>query len=247
MEFNHYLVLASMAAMLIGMSKGGLPMVGMMSVPLLSLVMSPVKAAVLLLPLFVISDVVGVWLYRRQYSAINLKILVPAGLVGVFVGWYTASFISESMIKFIIGLVGVGFCLQTWFKRGQGDVAAPATLTKGIFWGGMAGFTSFIAHAGGPPFQIFVLPQKLSKAEFAGTATILFAIINFSKILPYQNLSPYSLDDLMQAAVLVPFALTGTFLGAYLTRRIADVWFFKFVQASLFAVSLKLIWDAAIA
>ncbi|NBO42120.1 MAG: sulfite exporter TauE/SafE family protein, partial [Betaproteobacteria bacterium] len=118
MEISQYLVLASCSAMLIGMSKGGLPLVGMMSVPLLSLVMSPVKAAVLLLPLFVISDVVGVWLYRGNYSAINLKILVPAGLLGVLIGWLTASMISDLTIKLIIGLVGVSFCLQTWFKRG---------------------------------------------------------------------------------------------------------------------------------
>lgn len=244
MELNQYLVLASFAAVLIGMSKGGLPLVGMLSVPVLSLVMSPVKAAVLLLPLFVISDAVGVWLYRKNYSWVNLKILVPAGIAGVLIGWMTAAMISELTIKFLIGLVGVSFCLQTWFKRGPSDVPKPASLPKGIFWGGVAGFTSFIAHAGGPPFQIFVLPQKLSKAEFAGTATILFAIINLSKILPYQNLSPYTADDFWKVLVLVPFALLGTFLGAYLTKRIADAWFFRLVQTGLFVLSLKLIWDA---
>lgn len=244
MELNQYLVLASFAAVLIGMSKGGLPLVGMLSVPVLSLVMSPVKAAVLLLPLFVISDAVGVWLYRKNYSWVNLKILVPAGIAGVLIGWLTAAMISELTIKFLIGLVGVSFCLQTWFKRGPSDVPKPASLPKGIFWGGVAGFTSFIAHAGGPPFQIFVLPQKLPKAEFAGTATILFAIINLSKILPYQNLSPYTADDFWKVLVLVPFALLGTFLGAYLTKRIADAWFFRLVQTGLFVLSLKLIWDA---
>ena len=244
MPIDSYLILASLGALLIGMSKGGLPMVGMMSVPLLSLVMSPVKAAVLLLPLFVISDVVGVWLYRRQYSAPNLKILIPAGVMGVSIGWLTASMISDQTIKFIIGLVGVGFCLQIWFRRGQSLEPQPANKVKGYFWGIVAGFTSFISHAGGPPFQIYMLPQKLPKAEFAGTATILFAIINLSKIVPYQNLSPYSQEDLMKAAVLVPMALLGTYLGAYLTRRINDVWFYKLVQTGLFLVSCKLIWDA---
>lgn len=244
MTIDLYLLLASLGALLIGMSKGGLPMVGMMSVPLLSLVMSPVKAAVLLLPLFVVSDVVGVWLYRQHYSAVNLKILLPAGLMGVLVGWLTASMISDLTIKFIIGLVGVTFCLQTWFKKGQGVLPQGANKLKGYFWGAMAGFTSFISHAGGPPFQIYMLPQKLPKAEFAGTATILFAVINFSKILPYQNLSPYSEEDLWKAATLIPMALFGTFLGAYLTKRINDVWFYKLVQSGLFIVSCKLIWDS---
>ena len=244
MNIDLYLILASFGALLIGMSKGGLPMVGMMSVPLLSLVMSPVKAAVLMLPLFVVSDVVGVWLYRRHYSALNLKILIPAGLIGVFVGWLTASMISDLTIKFIIGLVGVSFCLQTWFRRGPTASPQGANKLKGYFWGAMAGFTSFISHAGGPPFQIYVLPQKLPKPVFAGTATIFFAIINFSKILPYQNLSPYSEEDLWKAATLIPMALFGTFLGAFLTKRINDIWFYKLVQASLFIVSCKLIWDS---
>ena len=89
-----------------------------------------------------------------------------------------------------------------------------------------------------------MLPQKLPKAEFAGTATILFAIINVAKIGPYQNLSPYSEEDFWKIAVLVPFALLGTFLGAYLTKRIADAWFFKLVQVGLFLLSIKLIHDA---
>jgi uncharacterized membrane protein YfcA len=244
MEFDLYLILASLGALLIGMSKGGLPMVGMMSVPLLSMVMSPVKAAVLLLPLFVISDFVGVWLYRRQFSAINLKILIPASLIGVYFGWLTASLISDQTIKFIIGLMGLSFCFQTWLRRNQLDEPQSAGKIKGYFWGSLAGFTSFISHAGGPPFQIYVLPQKLPKAEFAGTATILFAIINLSKIVPYQNLSPYSQEDLLKAATLVPMALIGTFLGAYLTRRINEVWFYKLVQTGLFVVSCKLIWDS---
>jgi uncharacterized membrane protein YfcA len=175
---------------------------------------------------------------------VNLKILIPAGIAGVLFGWLTAAMISEQTIKFLIGLVGVSFCLQTWFKRGQDHAPKTASWPKGLFWGGAAGFTSFIAHAGGPPFQIFVLPQKLPKAEFAGTATILFAIINVAKIGPYQNLSPYSEEDFWKIAVLVPFALLGTFLGAYLTKRIADAWFFKLVQLGLFLLSIKLIHDA---
>ena len=104
MEISQYLVIASCASVLIGMSKGGLPFVAMMSVPLLSLVMSPLKAVVLLLPVYIISDVVSVWLYRRSFSLINLKILVPASMVGILIAWFTASMISDLTIKLIIGL-----------------------------------------------------------------------------------------------------------------------------------------------
>jgi uncharacterized protein len=241
---EHYLIWAGFAAVLVGLSKGGLPTVGMLSVPILSLFMSPVKAAVMLLPIYVISDMVGIWLYRKNFSAVNLKILIPAGVAGVVMGWLTASMVSDVAVKLLMGLMGIGFCLNTWLKRKTEQVARPADVRKGGFWGLVAGFTSFISHAGAPPFQIYMLPQKLPKAVYAGTATLLFAVINAAKIWPYQQLRPYAYDDLMSAAVLIPFALVGTVLGAYLTRKINEVWFFKFVQLGLLLVSLKLVADA---
>ncbi len=245
MHFDATFFLAALAALLVGLSKGGLPSIGMLGVPLLSLLMSPVQAAALLLPIFVISDVAGVYLYRRDFSAVNLRLLIPAGIVGVVVGWLTASMVSDRAITFLIGAMGLAFCVNQWLRRQAIAVAQPAHPLKGWFWGLVAGFTSFISHSGGPPFQVYMLPQKLPKAEFAGTATILFAVINAAKILPYQALRPYSSATLWSAAVLVPFALTGAVAGAWLTRRIADVWFYRIVQMSLFFVSIKLLVDAA--
>jgi uncharacterized membrane protein YfcA len=245
MAFDTYFVLAGLACLLVGLSKGGLPTVGMLAVPILSLYMSPVKAAVLLLPIYIISDVVSVWLYRKDFSASNLKILIPAGVLGVFIGWLTASFTSDTAVKLMIGCMGVGFCLSTWLRRTP-QAKQAVNLKKGLFWGTMAGFTSFISHAGGPPFQIYVLPQRLPKVQFAGTATLLFAVINAAKILPYQLLQPYAYDDLLRAANLIPFALLGTVIGAYVTKRIADVWFYRLVQVGLFVVSIKLISDVVL-
>ncbi len=238
--------LLAIAALLVGLSKGGVPAIGMVAVPLLALVLPPVKAAVLLLPIYVVSDVVGVWLYRHRFSKANLQILIPAGVVGVCVGWLTASHVPERAIAFMIGAVGIGFCLNLWLRTDKGAPALPPDPAKGWFWGTLAGFTSFISHAGAPPFQVYMLPQKLPKAEFAGTATIVFAVINAAKIIPYQHLQPYTAESLWSAAVLVPYALVGTVLGAYLTRRMADAWFFRLVQISLFAVSVKVVFDAVV-
>lgn len=240
-----FYLLAGLGAFLVGMSKGGLPTIGMLAVPVMSLVTSPMTAAVLLLPIYVISDLVGIWLYRRDYSRVNLRTLVPAGVLGVLVGWSTASLVSERAITFLIGFMGFAFCLNTWLKKASADPPKPVHLGKAWFWGSVAGFTSFISHAGGPPFQIYMLPQKLSKAQFAGTSTLFFAVVNAAKIAPYQHLRPYTAAGLWDAALLVPFALLGTVLGAYLTRRIADKWFYRLVQAGLFGVSLKLMADGA--
>jgi uncharacterized membrane protein YfcA len=239
----HYLIWAGLAAAMVGLSKGGLPTVGMLSVPILSLFMSPVKAVVMLLPIYIISDMVGLWLYRKNFSAINLKILVPAGVGGVVVGWLTASVVSDPAVKMMIGLMGVGFVLNAWRKRNTVQSPHPASWKKGIFWGSLSGFTSFISHAGGPPFQVYLLPQKLPKLVFAGTSTLFFAVINLAKLGPYHQLQPYGPAEMAGALVLIPFALAGTVAGAYLTRKIADDWFFKWVQWGLLAISIKLIVD----
>jgi len=239
-----YLPYAALGALLVGLSKGGLPSTGTLAVPILSLVISPIKAATLLLPIYVISDVVGVWLYRRNFSSWNLKVLMPAGVFGVFVGWLTASITSEKMVTMLIGVIGVLFCLNVWLRRKAVEPPKPPRLLPGLFWGTLSGFTSFISHAGAPPFQVYVLPQQLPKTVFAGTATLVFAVINLAKIWPYQNLRPYSMVDMMDALVLIPFAIGGTFLGAVLTKKIPDVLFFRLVQIGLFAISLKLIWSA---
>ena len=244
MPFDALFFLAALAAFLVGSSKGGLPAVGMLAVPVLSLAMSPVLAAALLLPIFVVSDAAGLWLYRRDYSAANVRILVPAGIAGVLVGWLTASWVSDRAITLLIALVGLGFCLNLWLRKNRDAPPLPPQRARGWFWGTLAGFTSFISHAGAPPFQVYMLPQQLPKAAFAGTSTIVFAFINAAKIIPYQNLRPYSADVLSHAAALVPFALVGAVVGAYLTRRVSQRWFYLLVQISLFGVSLKLLADA---
>lgn len=238
------LALLALAALLVGLSKGGLPAVAMLSVPILSLSMSPMIAAILLLPIYILSDIVSVYLYRREFSVENVKILIPAGIAGVAIGWATASFISDRMVAMMIGLLGISFCLYTWFLKKPNATAQPVTMGKGLFWGTVSGFTSFVAHAGAPPFQVFVLPQKLPKMVFAGTTTIVFTAVNLAKVIPYSSLHPYTTSTLKVSALLLPVAAIGTVVGKNLIQRLSDKWFFLAVQLALFCISLKLIADA---
>ena len=230
-----------LAAFFVGLSKGGLPGIGMLAVPILSLVMSPVNAAVLLLPIYILSDTVGVWLYRKQFSVVNLKLLIPAGFAGVGVGWATASLISDAMVSILIGLMGLAFCLNTWFGKRHREAPKTATLRRGLFWGTVSGFTSFVSHAGSPPYQIYVLPQKLPKMVFAGTTTIVFAAINLAKVIPYASLHPYSLATLTVAVVLVPAAILGTVAGRVFVKRLPEARFFLAVQIALFIICTRLV------
>lgn len=237
-------VLLVVAAFLVGLSKGGLPAVAMLSVPLLSLHMSPLVAAVLLLPIYILSDTVSVWLYRREYSAANVKILIPAGLLGVLVGWATAAYVSDRMVALIIGVMGITFCLYTWTGGRRKQTPKPINKAKGLFWGTVSGFTSFVSHAGAPPFQVYMLPQKLPKMVFAGTTTIVFAAVNLAKIIPYSTLHPYSMTTLKVSAILLPVAALGTVIGKKATERLSEKWFFLAVQIALFLISIKLVISA---
>lgn len=239
------LLAGSTAAFLVGLSKGGLSLVGALGVPILALVMSPVRAAAILLPVYVISDLAGLWLYRREFSKENLRILIPAGAVGIALGWATASRISDRGISLLIGLVGLGFCLNAWRTRHHPPVPRPADPRRGVLWGTLMGFASFVSHSGAPLYQVYVLPQRLPKMIYAGTTAIVFASVNGLKLIPYWALGQLSNANLGVAAYLLLPAVAGTLLGFRLVRILPASRYFLVVQLLLVAVSLRLVLKAA--
>jgi uncharacterized protein len=238
--------LAALAALCVGLAKGGLPVVGMLSVPILALVMPPLQAAALILPIYVISDMVGIYLYRHAFSRRNLAILIPAGFMGVVIGWATVSYMPDRAITLAVGILGLLFCVDAFFKRKRKLAPKPADVPRGLFWGTLSGLSSFVSHAGGPPYQMYVLPQRLPKLEFAGTSTILFAIVNVMKLVFYWELGQLTVaGTLGPTLALLPVAIGAAFLGAWATRRIDERIFFRLVEAVLLATSVMLIWKSA--
>jgi uncharacterized membrane protein YfcA len=231
----------SVAAFFVGLSKGGLAMIGSLGVPVLALAVSPVRAAAVLLPVYVLSDMAGLWVYRREFSRENLRILIPPAIVGIAIGWATASYVSDRGVGFLVGLIGLTFCLNRWRNRREPVEAKPADLPRGIVWGTVMGFTSFVSHAGQPAYQVYVLPQRLPKMVYAGTTTILFAFMNTVKLIPYWALGQLSADNLRVAVYLAVPALAGTLLGVRLVRILPQRAYFAVVQVLLFAVSLRLV------
>ena len=235
--------LAGLAAVLVGLSKGGLPIVGMLAVPLMALVMSPVVAAGLLLPIYVISDLFGLWAYRHAFDKRVLAIMLPAMTLGVGIGWATASVVAEAWVTLLVGVIGAAFALNLLLRRGAVVAAKPAKVAPGLFWGAVAGFTSFVSHAGAPPYQVFVLPLKLEKAVFAGTTTIAFAYVNAVKLIPYYALGQLSIANLRVVAILAIPASLAVFAGVRLVKIIPEKLFFRLIIWALLAISGKLIWD----
>lgn len=239
-----FYTVALFTALLIGLSKGGLSMVGSLATPILALVISPVTAAAILLPILVVSDMFGLWAYRREFDRRNLAILIPAGALGIVVGWATASIVTDRWVGFVIGLIGLAFCVNGWWTRNRTPRPRAADVPRGLFWGSIMGFSSFVAHVGGPPYQVYVFPQQLPKLVYAGTTVIVFGAVNLMKLVPYWALGQLSVENLQTSALLIPIAIAGTFIGVRLVRVMPERIFFHVVQIMLFAVSIKLVADA---
>src|SRR4051812_22049615 len=212
-----FYLLALPAVLLLGLGKGGFAGVGMISTPLLALVLPPLQAAAILLPILIVQDAISIWVYRREWSAWNLKVLLIGSVFGVGIAWWMASFVSDSAVRIAVGLIGIAFVLYTWFGRVPAEPRRPS-VASGVFWGGMSGFTSTIAQAGAPPFQVHMLPQKLDKMTFVGTNAIFFALVNWMKVVPYFALGQFSTATLITSAALLPLAIVANFLGIWLVR-----------------------------
>jgi uncharacterized membrane protein YfcA len=238
-------VAAVVAAALVGMGKGGVPIVGMLGVPVMALVMNPVVAAGMLLPVYVVSDMFGLYAYRHAFDRRVLAILVPGAVVGIGVGWATASVVPESAVTLLVGVIGVAFALNLILRKPVVAEPKRAEVGPGLFWGAVTGFTSFVSHAGAPPYQVYTLPLGLTKAVFAGTSTIAFTVINAVKLMPYYALGQLNLENLEMAAILAIPAVIAVFAGVRLVRVMPEKLFFRLVTWALLLISVKLIWDGA--
>jgi hypothetical protein len=234
------------AVILLGLSKGGFSGLSSLAMPLVALAISPVKAAAIVLPILIVQDWVSVWAFRRDWDLRNLAILAPAGAIGVAAGWLMAARVDEQAVRLAVGLISVGFVVFMLLRdRLASGAPTRATVAPGLFWGAIAGFTSFISHAGAPPTMVYMLPQKLTPRLFAGTCAFFFAIVNLLKLWPYFALGQFSRDNLAASASLLPVAVVSTFAGVWLVRRVSAERFYVAVLALTFIVGVKLIWDGA--
>ena len=217
---------------------------------MMGLVISPVLAAAFTLPILLAQDVVSVWSFRKTWDKGLLVLMLPAAAVGIFLGWALAARVSVSAVELAIGLIAVAFSLQRlWAERAvkaaEQIAATPGRPWLGALCGMAAGFTSQIAHAGGPPFQIYVMPMRLARDVFIGTSAIFFAVVNWMKVPAYIALGQFTPQVLTTAAVLLPLALASTWAGVWLVRRVPAEGFYKVIYVLLIAVGAKLAWDGA--
>ena len=218
MQGWEFWTVAVIAAFLTGVSKGGLPLVGALVVPVMSLAISPVAAAGLMLPVYVVSDWFGLYAYRKEFDKRVLVIACVGMTVGVGVGWSIARYISEDWVTALVGTIAVAFSLNTLLRKTVVAGAKTPTIGKGMFWCTIAGFTSFVSHAGGPPAAVFLLSRGLSKTGYQATSVLIFWTVNIAKFIPYAFLGMFTLETAKANLVLAPFALLGAWIGVRAPR-----------------------------
>jgi len=242
-----FYVFAVPALLVIGVSKagfgGGLAVV---AVPLMSLAVDPRVAAAVTLPVLCAMDLYGLWAWRGQWLAAELRVLLPAGLAGITLGTLTFSHLDASALRLIVGVLALAVGVRPFLGFSLPAPRLPMAVAGG-FWGGVSGFASFVAHAGGPPLTTYLLGRRLAKPAFVATSVAFFSAANFVKLIPYGWLGQFTTANLATSLLLAPLAPAGILLGVWLNRRLSDVLFFRLVHVLLLATGAKLCWDGATA
>jgi hypothetical protein len=239
-----FVTICVIAVLVVGLSKAGLlGGLGVVGVPLLTLVMAPRDAAGMMLPVLLCMDAVAIWMYRKECDWGIVRIMLPGAAIGTVLGWALWSVVSDAVVLLMVGVVTLLFVLDAILPLRKKLEGLPPSKPWGVFWGGAAGFTSFISHTGGPPFQIYVLPRKLAPAIYAGTTAYFFAIVNTAKLVPYYFLGQLNVQNLTLSAALAPVGVLGVFLGVYLVRRIDARLFYRIAYWLVFLLALQLIWE----
>jgi len=241
-----FYLLAVVAVILLGLSKGGFLGLGVMGLPLMSLSVPPLQAAAILVPTMIAQDVLTVWSYRNTWSAWNLKIMIPSLAAGVALGALFAASLTAAHIRLAIGIIAGVFVLRHWLGQRFDRLAPRPNVATGVFFGALGGFTTMLANAGGPAWQMHLLPQKLDKLSYVGTFAMLFAAGNLLKLPAYGALGQLTGENLAVGLALLPMAVIANYAGIWLVRRTPTELFFRIAYVLMFLISIELIRGALV-
>lgn len=234
------------AVLMMGLAKSGFLMgFGSLATPLMALAMPVPQAAAIMLPLLLVMDFTGVRALWRERDRALVKLLLPAALLGTVVGTVMFGLLPAKAVAGVVGALTLLFIAQRLLFPPRAD-APPPPRSAGFLLGIAGGFTSFVAHAGGPPIAAYVLPLKLEPVRLTATLAVLFGAINLSKWIPYAWLGLLDLRNLATSLVLVLLAPLGVWLGVWATRRIEATWFYRLAYAGMAAAGLKLLYDGLV-
>ena len=219
---------------------GGFAIVG---IPLLSLVMDPVTAGGLLAPLFIAMDLYALRYFRRStWSKPDLVLLLPGLLLGIGFGYLLFRVLDHRVIAILMAAITL-FFVALWLMNGGEVTTRRRSTPKAVAAGLTSGITTMVAHSGGPPLAMYLLPLGLTKDIYAGTTSLFFTVGNATKAVPWLLLvNPTTgLWELMAICLLaVP---TGVSLGWRLHGVLDQRQIYRICYGLLVVTAVKLLWD----
>lgn len=221
-----FLLVGGATIALIAFSKGafggGAASIG---IPMLSFFIDPLGAAMVVAPLVSAMDMFTLRAFGpSSWSKSDLRVLLPGLIVGLGLGWWMFEKVDPRYVGLTIAIISLSFALHWFIRRARKREAAPKPThaALGVLAGTVSGFTTFVAHAGGPPITMYLIRRGLEKRLFVGTNTAFFTIGNLLKLIPYGILLSHRPDAAMAAlmfAVVIPFAVQ---LGIRLHHRLSQ-------------------------
>ncbi|SFR08101.1 sulfite exporter TauE/SafE family protein [Poseidonocella sedimentorum] len=228
-----------------GLSKAGLGGgAAFVSSSILALVLEPGEALGIMLPLLMLADVFSLKPYWKRWNWPASRLLIIGAVPGIGLGGWLYTMVDADSIRLLIGVICVAFVLWQVGVRPalahHGSRAAPDWV--GLLAGVMAGFTSFVSHAGGPPVAAYMLSQNPEKTEYQATTVLVFWVVNAVKFIPYAFLGMFTLETLRVDLILAPFMVLGVWAGVKLHRAVPSGPFFALTYLLLAVTGLRLIW-----
>lgn len=237
-----FYITAIPAILIYGIGKGGLGgALGTIAVPMMALVVSPIQAAAILLPILCVMDVFAIKVHYRHADYSQLKLMLPSAIVGVFIAGVFLSVIPRDGLSIFIGSLSIVFCLQYLLNTKK----YPSMKLPEV-WCFLGGFSSTTIHAGGGPISIYLLPKNLSKVTLIATMALFFGIINLLKLIPYFLLGSFDKVNLLTSLALIPLAPIGVMIGVYLLHKVSQVFIYRSCYLFLFLSGIKLLSDGLI-
>lgn len=210
---------------------------------MMSQVIAPGAAAGIMLPILCVMDVLGLRAYRGKWSTLDLKQMMLPAMLGIGFGTLMFGILSVKTTKALLGAIAVTFAiyqavpalrdLKSWLPSG----------VRPWLWCGLSGFTSTLAHAGGPPATIYLWPKKLDRTQFVATTVFFFTVVNAVKLIPFALLGQLNFTNLGTALVLMPLAPIGVWLGVRVNRWISDSVFRRFTLGLMFILGCRLLFE----
>ena len=232
------------AVLLLGISKSGFGAgFGSLAVPMMAMAVTVPEAAAILMPVLLVMDVLGMAAFRKDFDLKLLKFLLPCGLVGIVIGALLFKALDARTVAGIVGLFTLLFLAQRLLFPPKPN-SAPPPKWLGAMLTATSGFTSFIAYAGGPAINAYVIPLKLTPIKFTATMAFFFFVINLAKWLPYAWLGLLDMRNFSTSLVLLPLAPLGVWVGVRIAKHIQPTLFYRILYVGMFLTGLKLIWDA---